>query len=47
MEGEKSQFEQEVAGLKDLIAIKKQESEREQRRKERLENDVKVRVCRS
>jgi hypothetical protein len=41
MESEKSQLDQEISGLRDLIAIKKQEGEREQRRKERLENDVK------
>ena len=41
METEKSKFEQESGELNDLIAQKKQESEREQRRKERLEADVK------
>jgi len=42
MESDKSKLEQEIHDLNDVIAVKKQEGEREQRRKERLENDVKV-----
>ncbi len=42
LEGEKISAEHDIHTLKELIASKKAESDREQRRKERLEKELKA-----